>query len=169
MSTFVSFGNLKKPFPRLSEAIENLARDDMLPQPILMQTGHTNVISERCTVISFLTVPEFEDAVSEASLVIMQAGGGGVLTAIQNGKVPILCPRQAALGEHVDDHQSANARNLARLGLAVVAMDQSEFRSAIPRAFELQRARDTARSSPVPVLAAIRRDLADIAIGRSLR
>jgi UDP-N-acetylglucosamine transferase subunit ALG13 len=37
------------------------------------------------------------------------------------GRLPIVVPRQAARGEHVDDHQAEIAERLSSLGLAVTA------------------------------------------------
>jgi UDP-N-acetylglucosamine--N-acetylmuramyl-(pentapeptide) pyrophosphoryl-undecaprenol N-acetylglucosamine transferase len=52
--------------------------------------------------------------------VISHAGTGSILTALQLGKRPIVVPRRAAHGEHVDGHQDDLAAFVASEGLALV-------------------------------------------------
>jgi UDP-N-acetylglucosamine--N-acetylmuramyl-(pentapeptide) pyrophosphoryl-undecaprenol N-acetylglucosamine transferase len=58
-------------------------------------------------------------AVQQADLVIAHAGIGSALTALDAGLCPVLLPRSATRGEHVDEHQGLIARELASRGLAV--------------------------------------------------
>jgi UDP-N-acetylglucosamine--N-acetylmuramyl-(pentapeptide) pyrophosphoryl-undecaprenol N-acetylglucosamine transferase len=67
------------------------------------------------------TVPteELAQAIAEADLVITHAGAGSALTALEAGHFPIMVPREASHGEHVDDHQQQVARELHKRGLAL--------------------------------------------------
>ncbi|NQX12435.1 glycosyl transferase family 28 [Microbacteriaceae bacterium VKM Ac-2855] len=77
---------------------------------------------------------ELQQAVSEADVVIAHAGTGAAVTAIEAGKMPILVPRLAAYGEHIDDHQLQIARELDSRGLAINAsveqLDEALLRRA---------------------------------------
>ena len=64
---------------------------------------------------------ELSAAIEAADAVVAHAGAGISLTALQAGKIPLLAPRLASQGEHVDDHQTEIARYLNKLDLAVVA------------------------------------------------
>lgn len=62
-----------------------------------------------------------------------------MLHAIRAGKVPVVMPRRAKLGEHVDDHQVANAEALARAGKAVVVHEGAQLLPAVAQALAMQR------------------------------
>lgn len=85
---------------------------------VLWQTGET--VLNGLDVNGRARVPsgELEQAMRAADLVVAHAGTGTALTAFELGLAPVLVPRRAAHGEHVDDHQVPTARNLAARGLA---------------------------------------------------
>ena len=60
--------------------------------------------------------------------------------AIQAGKVPVIMPRRAHLGEHVDDHQLEMAQALERAGKVAVAREAAELPDAVKRALMMQAA-----------------------------
>ena len=62
---------------------------------------------------------ELRQAIREADVVVGHAGMGSAVTAFDLGKTPLLLPREASFGEHVDDHQQLTASELQRRGLAV--------------------------------------------------
>lgn len=121
LSTFVSVGNARQRFDRLFAEVERIASE--LPQPVIVQTGHTSFESEKVTTHPFLSMLEFEQQIAKADLVIVHAGVGSVLTALKAGKTPVIVPRQAAYGEHIDDHQLAWARAFGSSGRVVVVED----------------------------------------------
>jgi UDP-N-acetylglucosamine transferase subunit ALG13 len=148
MSTFVSLGNSKNSMRRLVDAVDLLAAHNGIPLPVVVQSGHTTGEWQSIDVRPFLPMASYEQAIEDAGLVIMQAGGGGVLLAIRAGKVPVLVPRCAAENEVIDDHQIDNARNLERTGKVVVAYQIAELPAAIANALERQAcwSRDTIAS-----------------------
>lgn len=62
---------------------------------------------------------ELREAIARADLVIAHSGIGSAITALELGKRPVLVPRRAAFGEHVDEHQALIARELSGRHLAV--------------------------------------------------
>lgn len=139
VSTFVSVGNATQPFPRLLQAVSALAQS--LPQPVLVQYGATDGFSSQyCQSTAFVSMEEFAQHVADASLLILHAGAGSIIHAVRAGKVPVVVPRQAVLGEHVDDHQAEFARELARLGRIVLCEDTSLLATAVADALRLQSA-----------------------------
>lgn len=77
---------------------------------------------------------ELQQAVADADVVIAHSGTGAAITAIEGGRMPILVPRLAKYGEHIDDHQLQIARELDRRGLAIAAsveeLDEALLRRA---------------------------------------
>jgi UDP-N-acetylglucosamine--N-acetylmuramyl-(pentapeptide) pyrophosphoryl-undecaprenol N-acetylglucosamine transferase len=51
--------------------------------------------------------------------VVAHAGTGSLVGALEAGKLPVLVPRRAARGEHVDDHQEQIAAWAASMDLAL--------------------------------------------------
>jgi UDP-N-acetylglucosamine--N-acetylmuramyl-(pentapeptide) pyrophosphoryl-undecaprenol N-acetylglucosamine transferase len=62
---------------------------------------------------------EMAAAIRGADVVVAHAGTGIALMALENGKCPILVPRRAMHGEHVDDHQLTIALELALRDLCI--------------------------------------------------
>ena len=56
---------------------------------------------------------------TDADVVVTHAGTGSVMLALSLGKIPIVAPRYARLGEHVDDHQHQLVEALVESGLVV--------------------------------------------------
>lgn len=136
MSTFVSVGTSHNPFRRLLDAVGDIAH--LLPQPVIVQHGHTPFSHPGCQSIAFLGGTEFEQAITAAELVIVQAGGGGVLHALRSHKLPVIVPRRAEHKEIIDDHQVPWAQALAGTGRAILVEDPSDI-SAFKTAIDFAR------------------------------
>ncbi len=63
-----------------------------------------------------------------ARIVVGHAGPGTVLDARAAGRLPVVVPRRAALGEVVDDHQVAFGRWMADRGQAICVEDAAALR-----------------------------------------
>jgi UDP-N-acetylglucosamine--N-acetylmuramyl-(pentapeptide) pyrophosphoryl-undecaprenol N-acetylglucosamine transferase len=87
---------------------------------ILWQTGTTNVRGLPIEATPFLSEAALSVAIRDADLVISHAGVGSALLAMKAGHAPLLVPRSARRGEHVDDHQQQVAAELDRRGLATI-------------------------------------------------
>lgn len=68
-----------------------------------------------------LSQAELHEWIESADVVVAHAGVGSALTMLNHGRAPVLVPRSAERGEHVDDHQLLIARDLTARGLAVSA------------------------------------------------
>jgi UDP-N-acetylglucosamine--N-acetylmuramyl-(pentapeptide) pyrophosphoryl-undecaprenol N-acetylglucosamine transferase len=86
---------------------------------VLWQTGATDTTGLPIEGRPTLPGPELVAAMAAADVVVAHAGTGTALTAFELGRCPVLVPRRAAAGEHVDDHQVVTAETLASYGLAV--------------------------------------------------
>jgi UDP-N-acetylglucosamine--N-acetylmuramyl-(pentapeptide) pyrophosphoryl-undecaprenol N-acetylglucosamine transferase len=96
---------------------------DLLPNhaEVLWQTGATDVSALPIDARETVPGPEIKAAMREADVIVSHAGVGSALTAFEVGKVPVLVPRRAVAGEHVDDHQAITAEDLHARGLAIHA------------------------------------------------
>ena len=119
-------------FDRLVQRLVRILPDDA---EVLWQTGATDVSRYRIDGRVGVPGPELERAIAEADVVIAHAGTGTALTAFEVGCCPILVPRRAAHGEHVDDHQVTTASSLAARGLALhVEADELGFEHLVEAA-----------------------------------
>lgn len=86
---------------------------------VTWQTGVTDVAGLGIAARESVPHPELVAAVRAADVVVAHAGTGAALTALEAGRCPVLVPRLACHGEHVDDHQEQVAVDLHRRGLAI--------------------------------------------------
>ena len=132
VSTLVSVGNALQPFPRMLDAVCAIAHT--LPQPVIVQYGHTPFGCRACQGHAFFDMPTFEGHMAKAELVILHGGAGSVINAIRAGQVPVIVPRRAEFGEHINNHQVEFARQLAQQERVVLVEDLSELQHAMLKA-----------------------------------
>ena len=120
LGTFVTLGNRREPFQRLVDEVGRIALH--LPQPVLLQSGHTPCERSGLKAVPFMPMQDFVSCIETAEIVIAQAGAGTILHAIQCGKVPVVVPRSFSYGESIDDHQIELARELAS-GCRVIVVE----------------------------------------------
>lgn len=102
-------------------AVERLLQVLPPDAEVVWQTGFTDVSGLAMNATPMLSSSELAAHMRDADLVVAHAGVGSSLDALAAGRRPLLLPRRASRGEHVDDHQAAVADDLVRRGLAVVA------------------------------------------------
>ncbi len=87
---------------------------------VLWQTGATDTSGLPIAARRSVPTGELLDALGMADVVVAHAGTGSALAALEAGKCPVLIPRRAGFGEHIDDHQVDTAEELERRNIAVV-------------------------------------------------
>ncbi|MES9955622.1 MAG: glycosyltransferase [Sedimenticola sp.] len=131
MSTFVAVGNANQTFARLLDEVAKHACD--LPAPVVVQHGHTTFSASCCEAYDFMDRERFSEEISRAEVIILHAGAGSVLDTLRAGKTPIIVPRKACYGEHVNDHQVELASKLESEGLVLVLDDVAKLPEAVSR------------------------------------
>jgi UDP-N-acetylglucosamine transferase subunit ALG13 len=159
VSTFVSIGNALQPFPRLLDAVCSVAND--LPQPVIVQYGNTPFQCSYCQGIDFMEMSEFQSHIKESELVILHAGAGSLINAIQLGKTPVVLPRKAELSEHIDNHQVEFSQELSKSNKAIVVDSVDNILSATKRAIEIQNGKLVKDNNTKPKMVKIVSDLLD--------
>jgi UDP-N-acetylglucosamine transferase subunit ALG13 len=163
--TFVSVGNCTQPFARLLDAVAELA--PQLPQPLVVQHGSGIFSLDGADASAFLPMQEFEARVMHAELLILHAGAGSVIHAVRAGRMPVVMPRRAAFGEHVDDHQLEFARALDAAGRVATAETPADLPAAIGRALAGQQGNATANTTSSRMLGLVEATLARYAAEKS--
>jgi UDP-N-acetylglucosamine transferase subunit ALG13 len=123
MRLFVTVGLEPRPFDRFLKAVDLGIERRIFPLETLVQRGHSNYTPEHCPSVPFLPYDEMVGALKSAEVVIAHAGVGTLLQCLHQKKIPILYPRRARWGEHVDDHQIMFAQVIEARKRALVAYD----------------------------------------------
>jgi UDP-N-acetylglucosamine--N-acetylmuramyl-(pentapeptide) pyrophosphoryl-undecaprenol N-acetylglucosamine transferase len=115
---FVATGIMTReyPFDRLFKKLEAIVPDGV---EIRVQ-GAGNWKSSKLTLLSDLSPDALAKEIDAADAVVIHAGVGLALDCMAIGKNPVVVPRESRHREHVDDHQSEFARELANRLLATV-------------------------------------------------
>jgi UDP-N-acetylglucosamine--N-acetylmuramyl-(pentapeptide) pyrophosphoryl-undecaprenol N-acetylglucosamine transferase len=86
---------------------------------VMWQTGVTSLSGLSLEAKPIVPAAQLREAMAKADLVIAHAGVGSALTALDQGRVPVLLPRLRKHGEMVDDHQLMIAAELGSRRLAI--------------------------------------------------
>ncbi|MBF0672926.1 MAG: glycosyltransferase [Salinibacterium sp.] len=87
---------------------------------VLWQVGPTDVSGLDIDAVPSLPAAELAREIERADIVVSHAGTGSILSVLRAGKRPIVVPRRAAHGEHVDGHQDDLADYVDARGFALV-------------------------------------------------
>lgn len=118
---FVTVGTHEQPFDRLIKKIDELKRDNIIKEDVIIQTGFSTYEPQYCKWSKLIPYDEMIRNVENARIVITHGGPASFIMPLQIGKTPIVVPRQKQYNEHVNDHQLEFARNVAeRMGTIIV-------------------------------------------------
>lgn len=144
---FVTVGTHEQPFDRLIEAMDALVADGTLRGEVFIQTGYCVCEPKHCRWQQFLPATEMRLCMKEADVVVTHGGPSSFIEAMAAGKVPVVVPRYARFGEHVNDHQETFVRLVSeRLGGIVPVYDVTALADAIKEARRLSVSATSFRS-----------------------
>ncbi|MCW4384759.1 glycosyltransferase [Salinibacterium sp. SYSU T00001] len=110
-------GNAHYGFERLIRRLHAIIPSDW---SVLWQVGPTDVSDLDIETVVSLPAEELSREIAAADIVVSHAGTGSILSVLRAGKRPIVIPRRAAHGEHVDGHQDDLADYVSARGFALV-------------------------------------------------
>ena len=129
---FVTVGTHEQPFNRLVQEIDNLKRDGVITEDVIIQTGYSTYEPKYCQWDKLIPYKQMIKNVEDARIVITHGGPASFIMPLQIGKTPIVVPRQKKFDEHVNDHQVEFARNVAqRMGTIIPVEDINELGGTI--------------------------------------
>lgn len=125
---FVTVGTHEQPFDRLIKKVDELKRDNIIKDDIIMQTGFSTYEPKYCKWSKLLPYQEMKQNVKDAHIVITHGGPASFIMPLQIGKTPIVVPRQHQFNEHVNDHQVEFAKAVSkRMGTIIPVIDIEEL------------------------------------------
>ena len=129
---FVTVGTHEQPFNRLIKKVDELKRDGVIQEDVIMQTGFRTYEPKYCEWSKLIPYQQMIKNVEDARIVITHGGPASFIMPLQIGKVPIVVPRQHKFDEHVNDHQVEFARNVAeRMGTIIPVEDIEKLEEVI--------------------------------------
>jgi UDP-N-acetylglucosamine transferase subunit ALG13 len=124
---FVTVGT-QLPFERLIKAMDQWAGEHPETK-VFGQIGQTQYRPVNFEYVIMLTPNEYENVLSEATVIVGHVGMGTIITGIERNKSLVLMPRHADKGEHRNDHQLSTASRFKQLK-AIDIVDTDEELSA---------------------------------------
>lgn len=129
---FVTVGTHEQPFDRLLKKIDELKKNGIIQEKVIMQTGFSTYEPKYCEWSKLLPYKDMVQNVADARIVITHGGPASFIMPLQVGKIPIVVPRQKKFEEHVNDHQVEFAHNVAeRMGNIIVIEDIEKLQEII--------------------------------------
>lgn len=126
--TFVGVGNHIDAFDRLLRLVDDAVERNLLPGPILAQTGVSTYRPRSYEGRAWLKPHEVDAAVIDSRYVITHGGSGFISAALKAGHRPLVLARRQDQGEHFDDHQAQLVGELTKLDLVVELGERIEER-----------------------------------------
>ena len=121
---FVTVGTHEQPFNRLIQTVDELKKDGVITEDVIIQTGFSTYEPKYCQRSKLIPYQQMIKNVADARIVITHGGPASFIMPLQIGKTPIVVPRQHQFNEHVNDHQVEFARNVAkRMGTIIEVED----------------------------------------------
>jgi len=141
---FVTVGTHEQPFDRLVRCIDELKSSGAIREEVFVQTGYSTYAPRHCPWSKMLPYSEMTEKVSQARIVITHGGPSSFVMPLQIGKTPIVVPRQARFGEHVNDHQLEFAREVARRHGNILLVEDVKTLGSIIQNYDAQVAQISA-------------------------
>lgn len=130
----IALGTQDFPFDRLLKAVDSLVERGVITEPVMAQTGYSPYQPRHYEHRQFFTFEEFDDLLSQCSLLITHAGTGTLVGALKKGKPVIAVPRQSRYGEHIDDHQREIVRVFSDSDMVLCIEEMEELEGALAAA-----------------------------------
>jgi len=131
--TFVSFGNLKKPFYTLAALIINNA--DLLPKPIIVQAGASfhlfDLPIKDLVLFDRLSQEKYDEYLKSSKVFLAHAGVGSISKALEFGKFPAIVPRSYSNNEHIDDHQLELVKEFRKMNIFFLVLSSKSLEKYI--------------------------------------
>lgn len=116
---FVILGTQDKSFERMLIEIDNLIRDGIIEEKVIVQAGSTVYKTDTMEILDYIPMEDFKKYIQEADFVIAHGGVGSILDAIKYDKKVIAIPRLEKYNEHENNHQIQVVEKFDELGYIV--------------------------------------------------
>ena len=145
---FVTVGTHEQQFNRLIKAVDELKRDRIITDDVIMQIGFSTYEPKYCQWSKLISYQQMVKNVEKARIVITHGGPATFIMPLQIGKTPIVVPRQHKFSEHVNNHQIEFARKVAdRMGTIILVEDINKLSEIITNYNEIVKVMNNGMNS----------------------
>ena len=121
-------GTHEDPFDRLLGELERLKSEGIVEEDVICQSGYCTLEIQWDTTHKQLPFDDLQELMANARIIITHGGPASIMQALAHGVIPIVVPRQADFGEHVDNHQCRFAEKMSDRVLTVLNIQDLEDR-----------------------------------------
>ena len=98
---FVTVGTHEQPFNRLIQKIDELKKDGIINEDVIIQTGFSTYEPKYCQWSKLIPYQQMVKNVADARIVITHGGPASFIMPLQIGKTPIVVPRQHQFNDQI--------------------------------------------------------------------
>ena len=140
-TVLVAVGTDHHRFDRLVDWLDDWAEQQAEPTRVVFQHGSARRprVGEGHVLLPH---DQLQELMRTASVLVVHGGPATICEAWRHGRMPVVVPRDPALGEHVDGHQQRFSRRLGSQGLVLLCGQREQLGAAL----------DQARRDPAHVL-----------------
>lgn len=139
---YVTVGTHEQQFNRLVRCVDELKGSGIIEEDVIIQNGFSDYDIKHCKHKELFGQQEVADNYANARMIIMHGGPSTMIQSIQDGKVPIVVPRQKEFGEHINNHQLEFCRAVQNMYNNIILIeDINDLKDAILNYDELAAAR----------------------------
>lgn len=131
-------GTQNNSFHRLLEKIEELIKNDVIKDNVIVQAGYTKFKSDDMQIFDLIPREKLEKYQNQADLIITHGGVGSIITSLKLGKKVIAIPRLHEYGEHVNNHQIEIVELFNNKGYIIGCMDLEKLEEALKKVKEFE-------------------------------
>lgn len=102
---FVTVGTHEQSFERLVKKVDELKRDKIIDEDVIVQKGYTDYEPQYCESYKLIGYNDMQRYLDDARIIITHGGPASFIAPLTIGKIPIVVPRQRDFNEHVNNHQ----------------------------------------------------------------
>lgn len=129
---FVTVGTHEQQFDRLLKKIDNLIEIGCIDEEVIIQSGFSKYVTKYCKSERIIPYSEMIKNIKEARIIITHGGPATFIMPLQEGKIPIVVPRQKQYNEHINNHQVEFVQSISkRMGSIIPVIDIEDLASTI--------------------------------------
>ena len=133
---FVTVGTHEQQFNRLIKKIDELKRDEVIKDEVIIQTGFSTYEPKYCKWSKLIPYQDMIKNINEARIVITHGGPASFIMPLQIGKIPIVVPRQKSFEEHVNDHQIEFSKKVEKTMSNIITVEDIDHLDGIIENYE---------------------------------
>ena len=124
---FVTVGTHEQQFNRLVAKMDELKHNGTICEEVIIQTGFSTYEPKYCRWEKLFPYSEMLENVRNARIIITHGGPSSFMMSLQEGKVPIVVPRQKKYDEHVNNHQVVFCRTVFERYHNIIVVEDIDY------------------------------------------